>query len=311
MRRALIVGGVLVLGVVAVALRFGDVVGPGSGGDRASPGNATRPAETTAAISPSRPVPSPGVVALPPVNTPVAQLLEPLQAAAARGDSPAACRLAMEIIRCRRWRLKVESIETMKREQPDLAPEWRQRAENRMREIERETDRERPVCEGVPVSTPAPWRLLLEAARRGHVPSMLRFTEDEVIRHNRPEWDFEALAAYREHAYAFLLRAAESGEPAAVARLSMEMNMPGVGTRAIPFDPVRAYAWMRVFAGTAEARLAPAMNEMAAAFRERLSPADVERAEALSATLVSPEALKRLRSAPLERPGPEADFGCR
>ena len=70
---------------------------------------------------------------------------------------------------------------------------------------------------------------------------MARFASRGAI-HDGPErgvWDLDAIGAYREHAFTFLQRGVKEGDAASIERLGTEQMTPGIGTRAVPFDPVR------------------------------------------------------------------------
>lgn len=313
MRTALIAGGVILCLALGWIFRE-DVSAPSKPGvvptaPLPSPVATGRPVDpgtsSRTAAKPTAP--------LPPRDTPVAQILEPLKLAAAAGDAPAACRLAMEIVRCARWRREVANLVSHQRERFAYPPEMRSRVDNHYAELQRRIDKERPVCEGLPAQSESPWRLLLTAARAGHVPSMVQFSGTDVVRsrYNDTEWEFEALAAYREYAFGFLVKGAETGDPRAIQHLAVELVTPGPGTRAIPYDPVRGYAYLKALSGFAESWRAKMMEEQLGSIRARLGPLDQARAEALSFTILSREATQRLRGASLEAPGPETDFGCR
>ena len=159
------------------------------------------------------------------------------------------------------------------------------------------------------VSSPVPWRPVFEAARDGHVPSMVRFADGSLFRPS-VEWDLEAMALYRTHGYEFLRRAAEAGDGTAMTKLAREMVTAGAGEGAIPFDRVRGLAYARLLLRHADpdwqARLTSQM--IGSAFR--YTAEEWARAEILSHELVPAGAEARLDGWNPNRNGPDNDYGC-
>jgi len=202
----------------------------------------------------------------------------------------ASCRLAMELSRCERARIHLRFV-------PAAARAWQEDAS----------------CNDVRSDAPS-WKLLLEAAKRGHVPSMARFGSGAVILRGGSveEYDLEALAEWRAHAYDFLQRAAAAGEGDAIARLARELAEGGRGTRAVPYDPVRGLAYglvlMRHAEPTAASRVESNLRE--GGFGPPPRSEDWKAAEALSRTLVSPAAEARLEGWTPTRYDRANDYGC-
>lgn len=155
-----------------------------------------------------------------------------------------------------------------------------------------------------------PWRTLLDSARRGHVPSMTRFVMVALpTRYNEDSWDLEAAAAYRDHAFAFLTRAAEAGDGTAVRKLAQEHLSPGFGTRAVPYDRVRGLAYARLLLRLADPNWRSRLD------REMMNDVTVEaeevaRADALAPTLLPPVAMTRLQGWSPARDFAELGYGC-
>lgn len=239
---------------------------PGSNADRASGAPLETPPSTTSRGA--------GESLPPPVDT--------------RAEDRAACRLAMELLRCT----------TVARSNLLAA---------------REARADDPKCATLPAEVP-PWKLLLQAAGHGHVPSMTQFANGNAIgiRSSLALWDVEAVAEYREHAYAFLVRAAEAGDGAAVARLARELLAPGLGTRAVPYDPVRGLAYAKVLARHADGDWRERIEGIILADREPtpISLADRARAEALSRTILPAAAEAKLEQWSPLRESADAGWGC-
>jgi hypothetical protein len=165
-------------------------------------------------------------MALPPQDVPLRTVFPELERAARAGDVGAMCRLAYELQRCtdklKNERRLIARMEFDLRN-PDLEAEAEyaktdpQFAKSRIaffeqRQAKLETLEQ--VCEGVRIPTDlAPWQLLRDAARAGHVPSMLRFAREFPLRSEDVLNHLEELAAFRDEAPVFLQRAAESGDP--------------------------------------------------------------------------------------------------
>ena len=178
----------------------------------------------------------------------------------------ASCRLAMEVVRCEQHAMVLETVD------------------RKVREGQRD-----PTCRDVRSDIP-PWKLLLAAARAGHVPSMARFATSQAVRApgSLSEYDLAAVAAYREHAYEFLKTAAEAGDGDAVLRLSHEMIAGGRGTRAVPHDPLRglAYAQALLRRANPDYRQKILQDLSNGTWGFRPSPKDWEAVEPLSRTIL-------------------------
>lgn len=305
MKTAHIIGVLLALGLVGAV---GYLLGERSA---AAPGAAESPREaatapgvskraSTAAPEASRHAnaraPNPGArvpaVPLPPVNTPVAGVLDDLKKQAAAGNSQAACRLSFELDRC-------HNIPRMQRGaanfaslagQPGLGPELARRytaiAE---REQSRVMDAQR-LCQGVAKEeTGEAWRYLLQAARAGHGPSMARYANRRTLWDEDPIRVLDGLVAFRAEGPGFLQGAAQLGYPEAYEQLAFaQINGMTLGLD-IPLDRVKglAYYIAMMRTGTPEevARLQRAIDY--AMQKENLSQDDLAKARVLAEPLAA------------------------
>jgi hypothetical protein len=185
---------------------------------------------------------------LPPPGTPIAQIVGPLKARADAGDSRAACRLAIELLRCQHLE-QAKAIQTAdglpldvsmaRRGQLDFADRL---AEMDIRKIELGQQ-----CQAVePVLIAKAAHYLASAARAGEPEAMLRYATGEhhgvlgemgFIR----DPDFER---WRRDAPGMLLRAAQAGRVDAAHALGTAYRTdmsPYSGL--IPDDPLQGHAW--------------------------------------------------------------------
>jgi len=229
---------------------------------------------------------------LPPLNMPVAQVLEGLKRAARAGDARAACRAAFELERCHELRALQASISTFRdlAERPGVGAELAKRY-NAMadREQARFLDAKR-LCEGVSTTEAQDdWRYLLQAARAGHGPSMARFASRRVFSDADPVAALDGLIAYRNEGPSFLARAAQAGYPEAYEQLAFAyvtgMDL-GLG---VPHDAIRGVAYytalMRVASADENARLQRAIDY--AIQNDNLGAQEVARAKAMAEPLAA------------------------
>ncbi|HET9652075.1 MAG TPA: hypothetical protein VFP36_07785, partial [Usitatibacter sp.] len=231
---------------------------------------------------------------------------------------PAACRLAMEMQRCAAHEYDVEGLASIRRTPPSqliMKGKFAEFFATALAQLREKVSTEGPVCNAVPATEVRPWRLLLDAALQGHVPSMVKFASGTALREakGRGEWDLDAFGAYRAYAFDFLRRAAGEGDAAAIERLGIEHLTRGAGTRAIPFDPVRGLAYLKALSLHAAPEYRKQLDEAAQSLsaKARMASADIGAADALAATVLPPEALARLEGASRPDHGPADDFGCR
>lgn len=214
---------------------------------------AAAPAETAqtrapaAGDAPTRPVASPRA-ALPSQGTPIAQIAVPLKARADAGDSRAACRLAMELLRCQhleqaksvQWAAGVPPEESFERQ-------GRFEAANAFAEIEIRKIQLGQHCDALDPALVAQASHYLEAAARAGEPeAMLRYATG--AHHGQlgqmgylRDPGFER---WRRDSPGMLLRAAQSGDIRAVNLLAQAYGSNGSPFAGlIPDDPLQANAW--------------------------------------------------------------------
>lgn len=248
--RAWRVIGLLILLAMAVAamvvLRGHSLRGDGDA-KRESP-------ETRPVASPDDPFPTtPGARAkrptrapLPAVDAPLAVILEPLAARADAGDSRAACRLAMELIRCSALPFNAP-VAGYTDTAGELAMEAKGDldAADSIALAELERLRQQAECRHVPDSLKdRGGHYLAQAARAGEPEAMVRYADvqhwpmDGRGVYSDPEFD-----RWRRDAAAMLHRAFAAGVPEAPFYLLIgyQADAGGLST-LVPDDPVRAEA---------------------------------------------------------------------
>ena len=157
--------------------------------------------------------------------------------------------------------------------------------------------------------TAVPWRPLFEAATHGHIPSMVRFADGSLFRHN-VEWDLEAMDLYRRNGYGFLQRAAVAGEGTAVYHLARGLIAGVFGNGAVAEDRVRGLAYARLLLRHADSDWQSRLTREMIGSAFRFDAQEWARAEVLSHQLLSVDAEARLDGWNPNLNGPENDFGC-
>ena len=185
---------------------------------------------------------------LPPPGTPIAQIVDSLKARADAGDSRAACRLAIELLRCQHLE-QSKAFQTADGLPLDVSMARRGAldAADRMAEMEIRKIQLGQQCQAVePALVAATAHYLASAARAGEPEAMLRYATGEhhgvlgemgFIR----DPDFER---WRRDAPGMLLRAAQAGRLDAVAALATAYRTDGGPySGLIPDDPMQGHAW--------------------------------------------------------------------
>jgi TPR repeat protein len=233
------------------------------------------------------------VLPLPAIDTPLAASLEDLKKQAAAGNNPAACRLAFELDRCHtiaRVQRGATSFASLAG-QPGLGPELvkrytaiAEREQSRVLEAQK-------LCQGVPrEETGEAWRYLLQAARAGHGPSMVRYANRRTLWDEDPIRVLDGLIAFRAEGPAFLDAAAQMGYPEAYEQLAFALvNGPTMGLD-IPADRVRGLAYylalMRAAAPEEVTRIQRAIDH--AMQKENISREELARARTMAEPLAAP-----------------------
>ena len=184
--------------------------------------------------------------ALPRIDAPLDVILEPLQARADAGDSRAACRLAMELIRCQ----GIEFLATIpgfndSTHEANLEAKGDFDAADRVAAAEIERLRRQQECLSVPDSLKGQGtHYLVQAARAGEPEAMIRFADlqhwplDGRGVYSDPEFD-----RWRRDASSMLHRALDAGAPEAPFYLMMGYETDSGGQSSlVPDDPVKAEA---------------------------------------------------------------------
>lgn len=185
---------------------------------------------------------------LPPQGTPIALIADALQARADAGDSLAACRLGIELVRCQQLE-QAKAIQWADGLPPDesLARRGQLDAADRFAEIEIRKIQLGQHCDALdPALVARATHYLRSAARAGEPEAMLRYATGAhhgsvgqmgFIR----DPDFEI---WRREAPGMLLRAAQAGRLDAVGQLRMGYRSDSAPYAAlIPDDPLQARAW--------------------------------------------------------------------
>jgi TPR repeat protein len=292
-----------VLAIVAAALG-GFWAGERHAGERADaqlPAEVRSGADASAVIAPAPHAPAkleavaavpPRSAPLPPIGTPVAQVLDDLKRDAQAGDARAACRLAFELERCEDLRALQASIATFRdhAERPGIGPELARRYNAIADRDQVRLADGRRLCEGVSTRQAADaWRYLLQAARAGHAPSMARFASRRVFSDADPVAALDGLIAFRNEGPTFLARAAQAGDAEAYEQLAFAyvtgMDL-GLG---VPHDAVRGVAYYTALARVAtpdeRTRLQRAIDY--AIQNDNLAAGDVARARAMAEPLAA------------------------
>ncbi len=242
-------------------------------------------------MPPLAPARAPGrTIALPPINTPLAGMFAELKAAALSGDPNAACRLAFELQRCHalpREQAQVASLIDGAR-RPDASPEQVRALAIQAERQQARYKAEQKLCEGAPPQELGDgWRYLLQAARAGHGPSMLRYASGETLQGEDPFRILDGLVAYRTEGLGYLQRAAEMGYPEAYEQLSLAHSTGIDRGLGIPVDAVRGLAYTMALVRVASPGEAGRLQKGVTARIEqgKMSAEDVARAKALSEPL--------------------------
>jgi hypothetical protein len=250
---------------------------------------------------------------LPPVDAPLAEELPALVRAARAGDVGAMCRLSFELNRCgielKRARKNQESMMNSVSSTEKPADDWmiKMLAEGADKLAKLEL-----TCAGVtPQPGLEPWRLLLDAARAGHVPSMVRFAAQPPLDRGNFLGDAEGWAAYGANSVALLQRAADGGDPNAVAYLYAAYRGRSVmgQLELLNEDPQRALAYGLLLYELSDEPSRAKLKKNEATLRAKLSPAAQRAAEQEAAHLL-PNYSGRGTGINFEKPIPETPEEC-
>jgi hypothetical protein len=205
----------------------------------ANGGGATAAANSIGKTRPKR-------LALPPVDAPLATIIEPLAARADAGDTKAACRLAMELIRCRNVQ-ELQAAGSVGNAALEIELEAKGDLDNADRIAQAQLDQARLAqeCAAVPAQLQdrGP-HYLGQAARAGEPEAMVRYADSQF-------WPLDGRGIYsdpeferwRRDAPAMLNRAFAAGIPEApfILMNAYDNDYSLVGG-LIPNDPIKAEA---------------------------------------------------------------------
>lgn len=228
--------------------------------------NARTPMETRTQEPPTATPGSPTLPApadsgpLPPLETPVREVLASLQSRADAGEVRAACRVGMELSRCRTVRLfrSIQEFDERRLRAAKPGSNEFMAIRDSIEAQKKSHATERKACEGVTDDVlDSAWRYLLRAAQAGHVPSISHFLVAPPLPESAIE-DLEGYKAYRDHAPAFFERAIAAGDVAAayVAYTQWSHGRGIRGGKVYERDPQRALTFAYLLLPLVDARAA-------------------------------------------------------
>ena len=198
--------------------------------------------------------PPPPVPPLPPHDVPLAQVRDELEQRARSGDRRAACRLAVDLIRCQELPTVRAASSAMERslarddvarDEPNVGfrIDFLARTQNRLEALE-------PLCAGIdPLDAAQGFDWLLRAAELGHAPSMAEFARRPAVPFQSYLSELDRLRVYRERAPEMAMRAIAAGDVSLLPELaSAHLDNPGhMGfsplSQLVEKDNATAYAY--------------------------------------------------------------------
>lgn len=213
-------------------------------------GERAEPAETAGVASSIEPAPRTAPQPLPPRDAPIASIALTLQQRADGGDSLAACRLGIELLRCRQVvhheRSRPFLVERLERAEKDGEAAYAQTLRGRDADYTRLAQ----SCTELPAGLrDRGGAYLRQAARAGEPEAMLRYAHGQAF---DPKDGYQYLASpdfdhWRREAPAMLQQALAMGRPEAVHLLhAAHASDEGMLQALVPNDPVsaRTYAML-------------------------------------------------------------------
>jgi hypothetical protein len=273
---------------------------------------AAAPISTARPIAASSAASSAATLPLPPLDAPLASIIDALRQRANAGDARAACRLAAELRKCELVDVQLAFAQHLEQqrqtsEQPDSAPgsgrgrgrrDDGQFADAQYRNALAASEH----CKGVAQSSPTEqFRYWRQAALQGHIPSMTMYASGNAFRLRNSLSQLQDLEIYRHEAEAIARRAAFAGDTEALLALSMayapqhEQMQPSLLAQATGTNPVEELAMLLLAQqrGITQGRPrgrgpmfswdAPSIDSAIAAVRERIDAEQALRAERLAA----------------------------
>ncbi|MCD9126009.1 hypothetical protein [Luteimonas fraxinea] len=239
---------------------------------------------------------------LPPENAPLNESFEQLKLAADAGNPRAACRLGFELQRCESREgheifvsNSISSAE-MSRNERELDATAKM-AESAAIELEGIAG----VCKDFDRRDVRSWDYLLQAARAGHVPSMVRISAEPPLDGFDMANDFEKWKVFSDEAEGFLKSAYQQGSAeAAYVLFAYYAGMPaGVSLELVEPDPAQAFRYGSVAMEFADAASSREISAHLDALSSKLSAEQRAQADRLARTEINSLFQRTTRSAPL------------
>ena len=271
-KRAALLVALLVATIALFAVREPRSGEPAAGKTRSSPqaqASLGEPMPPPNALATGRGVPAP----LPPVDAPLAVILEPLAARADAGDGKAACRLAMELIRCQAalFHAGITSFDTGKLE-AELEASGKLDAADEVAANAIEQVRVAQECLAVPghLQDRGP-HYLGQAARAGEPEAMVRYADSQLwAPDGRGIFVHPEFEGWRRDAPGMIQRAFAAGVPeSALVMMDAYMSDFGLVGAMIPNDSVKHEATRMLMARLHGWSYQPAASALDAAGQAR------------------------------------------
>lgn len=212
---------------------------------------------------------------LPPIDTPIADVVRQLKAAAEAGNPQAACRLGVELSRC--WKVdEIARHNTWQKREADADPyaEWSAAEQKR--------------CTGVDAAIRADaWRYLLQAAKAGNVAAMAQFAIAPPLSSDKFLVSLGGWQAVRENGAQFLLTAIDNGDVRAL-NLAFFASFTGLGSggeSVLPKDGYRAAVYAKTLLPLVDAASAERLNKALVMLDTELGAAKMGEADTEAARL--------------------------
>lgn len=189
-----------------------------------------------------------GLTPLPPLGTPVKDVIVQLTADAEAGAPAAACRIGAELARCWQTRdlLRVRDQQLSRLAGLPANSGEAQRINAMAAGISARTKDDKAICDGVSDDQmDGGWRYLLSAALSGNAAAVEQFVVNPPLSHGDVLTSLEGWTAYRDFAPTLLQRAIESGSVRALylGFFSAGTGLGPGGQSIVPRDPYQAIVY--------------------------------------------------------------------
>lgn len=238
---------------------------------------------------------------LPPADAPLEAVVNKLRQDADSGNPFAACRISVELLRCKLLPLGINNFEELNRqyESIDLRSPTATDLKNSIDLARKSLQVEKRVCAGfINSENLVPWKYLLQAALQGHTRSQELFVFSPPINPNEMFTSGEFFESYRSYAPTFLIEAANAGHEQAVSGTAwaylgptdLSVFNPGFGNQLVKPDAYKAAVYAYASFSFPIAPTSSGREASRAALKVKvdaqLAPEDIIRAKAEAATLV-------------------------